>query len=142
MKKLAILLFIASTNAFAQDYSQLITERQNTYEKIDEITEEAEFLIDGADSDWDILTNHGKLLVTYGEFLLNAFPAGSQAGSKAKTTIWTKPDKFNNLLMELNTGFKEFYQGAVAQESIQTEAGLEKAMDTCKNCHRSYRNRR
>ena len=142
MKKLAILLCAVSTSVIAQDYSQIISDRQHAYEQIEEITESVEFMLDGEDSDWPELEVSGKQLVNHAQFLLTAFPEGSQEGSKAKAAVWSKPDKFNNLLQDLNTGLEEFYQGAVAQDAARAEAGFEQATKTCKSCHRGYKNRR
>ena len=142
MNKLAILLCVVSTSVVAQDYSQVISDRQNAFEQIEELTESVEFMLDGDDSDWEQLTENGKQLTDNAQFLLTAFPEGSQEGSKAKAAVWAKPDKFNGLMKDLNTGLDEFYQGAVTQDAARAEAGLEQAMGTCKSCHRSYKARR
>lgn len=142
MKKLVILLWAMSASAFAQDHSAIIDQRQDAYSNIDEITEEVEFLIDGEDSDWALLEEHSLSLVNYSRSLVDAFPAGSQEGSKAKPAVWEQPEKFDKLLKQLIAGFEQFHQGALAKDADLAQAGLEQSMDTCKSCHRGYRSRR
>jgi cytochrome c556 len=119
----------------------MIEERQTAFTEIENITSNAEKGIEVDSIDWLYLEGLGEQLVAYSHSLQGAFPEGSEDGSKAKQAVWDKPEKFNNLMLEMDSGFNEFYQSVEAQNVDNAREGLETAIDTCRSCHRSYRAR-
>lgn len=125
----------------SQDLVSQIEARQNAFEKIEILSKQASNLLNGNESDWQALEQVGKELTRNSAQLHVAFPVGSQENSKAKQEVWSKPDNFNHLMVEMDNGFIELYRGVQAQNAPEAEQGLEKAQDTCRSCHRAYRSR-
>ncbi len=140
-KTLTILTIALSMISFAQanDYSLQIKERQNAFEQVESLSDDAEDLID--DANWRELEKVSQSLSQHSHKLLNLFPQGSQEGSKAKKSVWSNPQKFNTLLTQMDDGFQELYQASLQQEKAMAVRGLDRAQDTCNSCHRSYRSR-
>jgi|GEM_PF-1381396 len=125
----------------AQDYSQQIEQRQQAFEQVETLVKSADRTLDGSDTEWNKLESTSSQLKSHSQALLTLFPAGSQQGSKAKESIWTKSEKFNQLLRQMDKGFEELYLASQQHNLSLAESGLESAQRTCKSCHRSYRSR-
>jgi cytochrome c556 len=142
MKKILIgLAVVLPLTAIAQDFSQQITERQNAFEDIESTSKLVNKTLNGRDTDWNKLENQSQKLANHSQTLLTLFPQGSHVDSKAKPEIWSKPDKFNQLLTQMDQGFQDLYQASQNKDIKMAESGLESAQDTCRSCHRSYRSR-
>ncbi|WP_099607970.1 c-type cytochrome [Vibrio coralliilyticus] len=142
MKKILIgLAVVLPLTAIAQDFSQQITERQNAFEGIESTSKLVNKTLNGRDTDWSKLENQSQKLANHSQTLLTLFPQGSHVDSKAKPEIWSKPDKFNQLLTQMDQGFQDLYQASQNKDIKMAESGLESAQDTCRSCHRSYRSR-
>ncbi|ERB63555.1 cytochrome c [Vibrio coralliilyticus OCN008] len=142
MKKILIgLAMVLPLTAIAQDFSQQITERQNAFEDIESTSKLVNKTLNGRDTDWSKLENQSQKLANHSQTLLTLFPQGSHVDSKAKPEIWSKPDKFNQLLTQMDQSFQDLYQASQNKDIKMAESGLESAQDTCRSCHRSYRSR-
>ncbi|NOI27544.1 c-type cytochrome [Vibrio coralliilyticus] len=142
MKKILIgLAVVLPLTAIAQDFSQQITERQNAFEDIESTSKLVSKTLNGGDTDWSKLESQSQKLANHSHALLTLFPQGSHVDSKAKPEIWSKPDKFNQLLTQMDQGFQDLYQASQNKDIKMAESGLESAQDTCRSCHRSYRSR-
>ncbi|MUJ36882.1 c-type cytochrome [Aliivibrio fischeri] len=142
MKKLVISLCVLLPNiAFAQTSVDLINARQQAFVHIENQSEQVEEMMDEDVPNWSEIESISQQLVQHSQLLNSAFPEGSQDGSKAKEAVWDKPEKFNQLMQEMDSGFALLYQASQQQDKEAAEAGLEQAQDTCNGCHRSYRSR-
>ncbi len=142
MKKLVISLCVLLPNiAFAQTSVDLINARQQAFVHIENQSEQVEEMMDEDVPNWSEIESISQQLVQHSQLLNTAFPEGSQDGSKAKEAVWDKPEKFNQLMKEMDSGFALLYQASQQQDKEAAEAGLEQAQDTCNGCHRSYRSR-
>ncbi|WP_039985902.1 c-type cytochrome [Vibrio owensii] len=130
-----------STTVFAQDFSAQIETRQNAFERIESLSKQADKTLKGSNTDWHALEQIGVELTRHSAQLQQAFPEGSQAESKAKKEVWSKPDNFNRLMLQMDEGFAQLYQAAQNQQVSSAEAGLKQAQSTCRSCHRAYRSR-
>ncbi|WP_028023264.1 c-type cytochrome [Enterovibrio calviensis] len=124
-----------------QDYSAQIETRQQAFVEIGILAEKAEQLIDGDNTDWPALESVSAELNSHSQSLFTLFPSGSQATSKAQEAVWAKPEKFNQLLIEMDAGFQALYQSTKEQNANGAESGIEEAQSTCRGCHRTYRAR-
>ncbi|WP_431787275.1 c-type cytochrome [Vibrio harveyi] len=129
------------TTLFAQDFNSQIDMRQNAFEQIESLSKQADKTLNGSNTDWQALAQIGNELSRHSEHLLQAFPQGSQADSKAKKEVWSKPENFNRLMVQMDEGFVQLYQAAQDQQVSAAEAGLKQAQSTCRSCHRAYRSR-
>ncbi|MGB1321410.1 MAG: c-type cytochrome [Vibrio gallaecicus] len=153
MKKMTVRLLCVTTallgaQAFSsQDMNQTDTgsiqveQRQHAFKQIETFVDKADDTLSGSDTDWAALNSISLNLANHSQELMTLFPAGSQEGSKAKDTVWTKPEKFNQLMKQMNEGFAKLHQASKQSDVSLAELGLETAQDTCKSCHRSYRSR-
>ncbi|MET2900647.1 cytochrome c [Vibrio rotiferianus] len=133
-------IFVSAT-VFAQDFSAQIETRQNAFEQIESLSKQADKTLKGSDTDWYALEQIGVELTRHSVQLQQAFPEGSQVDSKAKEEVWSKPDNFNRLMLQMDEGFAQLYQAAQNQQVSSAETGLKQAQSTCRSCHRAYRNR-
>ncbi|WP_414932832.1 c-type cytochrome [Vibrio europaeus] len=140
-KVIVSLLCLTPLLVNAQDYSQQIEQRQHAFEQVETLVKSANRTLDGSQTDWDKLQATSLELKTHSQSLLALFPTGSQQGSKAKENVWSKPEKFNQLLLQMDKGFGQLYQASQQQSPSLAESGLDSAQKTCKSCHRSYRSR-
>nr|WP_253825703.1 cytochrome c [Vibrio sp. RE86] len=125
--------------AFAQQST--IEQRQNAFNEIDSVTKQSEKLLSQSDINWLLLGESSKTLKEHSHALLSLFPEGSQQGSKAKASVWNSPEKFQQLLAQMDQGYQTLYQASLEQDLSKAERGLEQAQNTCRGCHRSYRSR-
>ena len=132
---------MSQTNTGVQDYSIQVEQRQHAFKQVESFVDKADDTLDGSDTDWTALSSISHNLANHSQELMTLFPAGSQEGSKAKDTVWTKPEKFNQLMKQMNEGFTALHQASKQSDVSLAELGLETAQDTCKSCHRSYRSR-
>lgn len=140
-KIITCLLYSTPLLVYAQDYSQQINSRQEAFEQIKSLIKNTKRTLDGSNTNWSKLQQHTTSLTERSKSLQTLFPSGSQSGSKAKKSIWTKPERFQQLLARMDQGFQELYQASKNQDVTLAEMGLDKAKSTCKSCHRSYRSR-
>ncbi|MDP2573308.1 cytochrome c [Vibrio penaeicida] len=122
-------------------HDDVIESRQEAFSIIETKTDEAVELIGKSEIDWNAALKASDVLVENSGLLFNAFPHGSESGSKAKALVWSKPEKFDALLVELHNGYVSFQQGSKEQDLSLAEQGLKQAEKTCRSCHRSYRSR-
>lgn len=142
MKMLTIALLVALP-AFAstQSSQDIIDTRQHSFSSIENKAEQLEEELDKDKPDWTEVVTISEELTRHSTQLRALFPEGSSENSKAKKAIWEKPEKFNQLMMEMDQGFKDLYQASKRQDISAAKNGLEQAKDTCNSCHRSYRSR-
>lgn len=142
MKKLtAVLLTVLPVFVNAQSNQNTIDARQHSFSAIEKQAEQLEDALDQDSPNWEEVVAVSEELTLHSTQLRSLFPEGSSEGSKAKETIWEKPEKFNRLMMEMDHGFKDLYQASKNQDLNSAQNGLEQAQDTCNSCHRSYRSR-
>ncbi|MGR5076590.1 c-type cytochrome [Photobacterium swingsii] len=122
-------------------YDQAIAQRQTAFSSIESDLKAASKSTDGQDSDWQQLVLISEQLADHSKALMTLFPEGSQSGSKAKKEVWNKPEKFNALLAQMDTGFQQMHQASEQQNLSELKTGLSQAEKTCRSCHRSYRSR-
>ncbi|WP_434762639.1 c-type cytochrome [Vibrio fortis] len=117
-----------------------IEARQQAFQSLEETSDEVSSMLRKSNPDWAQLNEASRALVTQSEILMVSFDKGSEGG-KAKKDIWSKPEKFERLLLEMNEGYQELLQASLEQNISGAESGLDKANGTCRACHRSYRSR-
>lgn len=132
---------LVTGSAFAKEpaFEQEIKSRQDTFALIEEKSDLVENLLDEDKPDWQKIMLNSQHLVAHAANLKALFPIGSHEGSRAKVFVWEKPEKFNQLLLELNMGFQQLETASQRNMSSEAEAGLERAQDSCKSCHRINR---
>lgn len=138
-KRLTTLFAVLPLCALAQQ--SVIEQRQNAFNEIDSVTKQSEKLLSQSDINWLLLGENSQTLKEHSHALLSLFPEGSQQGSKAKTSVWSSPEKFQQLLAQMDQGYQTLYQASLEQDLSKAERGLEQAQNTCRGCHRSYRSR-
>ncbi|USH03459.1 cytochrome c [Grimontia kaedaensis] len=135
------LLMVAGA-AMAQDFSEVIDNRQQNFLSIADTFKSLKKAEDGSDSDWEIIRNLAiKNADTVGA-LKGMFPEGSSFDSRSKPAVWTKWDKFESGLDGLQTSFVSMADAAVAQDDDALEAAIKSADRSCKACHRGFRTKR
>ncbi|UPR46573.1 cytochrome c [Vibrio cyclitrophicus] len=139
MKKLTIALLIA-VPVMAVAATEAVNNRQQAFSSIEEVSKQVGSELNNSDVDWLKVGELSDMLVEHGD-VLNASFAEADTGGKAKKEIWSKPEKFNQLMLQMNQGFAELYQASVEQDLSSAEQGLNSANKTCKGCHRTYRSR-
>lgn len=114
--------------------------RQQSFDSIETLTKKVSNELEGSAINWQQMNQLSTTLVAHGKVVETNFES-SMAGGKAKEAIWDKPEKFEQLMLQMNQGFEMLYQAGIEQNLDKAEQGLEFAQDTCKACHRSYRSR-
>ena len=144
MKKFTIALIIALPTIALPMISiaaaDAVNNRQQAFSSIEEVTKQVDSELNNSDVDWLKVGELSEMLVEHGTVLNVSFAEGD-TGGKAKKEIWSKPEKFNQLMLQMNQGFSEFYQASVEQDLSSAEQGLDSVNNTCKGCHRTYRSR-
>lgn len=144
MKKLTIALIIAIPTIALPMISTAATDavnnRQLAFSSIEKVSKQVDSELNNNDVDWQKVGELSEMLVDHGTVLSASF-SESDTGGKAKKEIWSKPEKFNQLMVQMNQGFAELYQASVEQDLSSAEQGLNSANKTCKGCHRTYRSR-
>ncbi|PTO74511.1 c-type cytochrome [Vibrio splendidus] len=144
MKKFTIALIIALPTIALPMISiaaaDVVNNRQHAFSSIEEVSKQVDSELNNSDVDWLKVGELSDMLVEHGTVLNGSF-AESDTGGKAKKEIWSKPEKFNQLMLQMNQGFAELYQASVEQDLSSAEQGLDSANNTCKGCHRTYRSR-
>ncbi|KZN53812.1 hypothetical protein N474_19770 [Pseudoalteromonas luteoviolacea CPMOR-2] len=125
--------------ASAQSVNTTVESRQNAFESIETLVDEAEDLLDSREVKWQKLLAVSAKLNVQGEIVLNAFPQGSHQNSRAKSRIWERWGHFESMMSQMDQGFKTLKKGSESQDARMALRGLETAADTCRDCHRSYR---
>ncbi|KPM02056.1 cytochrome c [Vibrio splendidus] len=144
MKKFTIALIIALPTIALPMISiaaaDVVNNRQHAFSSIEEVSKQVDSELNNSDVDWLKVGELSDMLVEHGTVLNGSFAEGD-TGGKAKKEIWSKPEKFNQLMLQMNQGFAELYQASVEQDLSSAEQGLDSANNTCKGCHRTYRSR-
>ncbi|RJX66556.1 cytochrome c [Vibrio sinensis] len=145
MKYIPLLLSLLIPS-LVQAHSQAVEEaaieaRQNAFTEIEIQLEQTEQIIDEDNTDWENLESLSKALQKHSQTLAVSFPIGSLENSRANADVWSKPEKFNMLMQQMDAGFQQIYQASQEKDAILAEQGVEQANDTCRACHRSYRSR-
>lgn len=135
------LLFALPALAVAQTNIDPIDQRQKAFSQIEDVAKQANKTLNGASTDWALLIEQSETLYKNSHTLSSLFPEGSDTGSKAKSDIWLKPEKFEQLLAQMDEGFEALYFASKNQDHKRAQQGLDSAEQTCRNCHRSYRSR-
>ncbi|MEZ8801795.1 cytochrome c [Vibrio splendidus] len=120
--------------------ADVVNNRQQAFSSIEEVSKQVDSELNNSDVDWLKVGELSEMLVEHGTVLNGSFAEGD-TGGKAKKEIWSKPEKFNQLMLQMNQGFAELYQASVEQDLSSAEQGLDSANNTCKGCHRTYRSR-
>ncbi len=142
MKNLtAALLAMLPVMSMAQNFDTEIQARQEAFKEIETVLEKADDTIDGSDTVWTELSQLSRTLTTHGNTLAVSFPKGSHEGSKAKEAVWSKSEKFDSLLNQMNAGFEDMYKASQQQNVSMAKEGLQQAEGTCRGCHRTFRSR-
>ena len=139
MKKLTIALLIAAP-VMAIAATEAVNNRQQAFSSIEKLNKQVSSELGNRNTDWKKVEELSEMLVEHGD-VLNASFAEADTGGKAKKEVWSKPEKFNQLMLQMNQGFAELYQASVEQDLSSAEQGLNSANKTCKGCHRTYRSR-
>ncbi len=145
--KLVLLLALSTSISplalCAQDSNakDIIDARQKAFSDIESQTKVVKKILNGNETDWSNLLEASHQLVASSDALKGAFVSGTQVGSKARESVWGKPEKFNRLLQQMQEGYQQVALGAQKQSTVEIEKGLKAAESTCKSCHRSYRSR-
>ncbi|NVN83913.1 MULTISPECIES: cytochrome c [unclassified Vibrio] len=139
MKKLTIALLIA-VPVMAIAATEVVNNRQQAFSSIKKLNKQVSSELGNRNTDWKKVEELSESLVEHGMVLNSSF-AESDAGGKAKETVWSKPEKFNQLMLQMNQGFTELQQASVEQDLSKAERGLDAANNTCRACHRTYRSR-
>ncbi|MEZ9548996.1 cytochrome C [Vibrio sp. 10N.286.55.E10] len=139
MKKLTIALLIAAP-VMAIAATEAVNNRQQAFSSIEKLNKQVSSELGNRNTDWKKVEELSEMLVEHGG-VLNASFAEAGTGGKAKKEVWSKPEKFNQLMLQMNQGFAELYQASVEQDLSSAEQGLNSANKTCKGCHRTYRSR-
>lgn len=144
MKKFTIALIIVlptiSLPMISAAAPDVVNNRQHVFSSIEDVSKQVDSELNSHDVDWLKVGELSEMLVEHGEVLKVSFSEGD-TGGKAKKEIWSKPEKFNQLMLQMNQGFVELYQASVEQDLSSAEQGLDSVNSTCKGCHRTYRSR-
>ena len=139
MKKLTIALLIA-VPVMAIAATEAVNNRQQAFSSIEKLNKQVSSELGNRNTDWKKVEELSGSLVEHGIVLNNSF-SESDTGGKAKETVWSKPEKFNQLMLQMNQGFTELQQASIEQDLSNAERGLDAANNTCRACHRTYRSR-
>ena len=139
MKKLTIALLIA-VPVMAIAATEAVNNRQQAFSSIEKLNKQVPSELGNRNTDWKKVEELSGSLVEHG-IVLNSRIAESDTGGKAKETVWSKPEKFNQLMLQMNQGFTELQQASIEQNLSKAERGLDAANNTCRACHRTYRSR-
>ncbi|WP_286297102.1 cytochrome c [Vibrio apostichopi] len=139
MKKLTIALLIA-VPVMAVAATEAVNNRQQAFSSIEKLNKQVSSELGNRNADWKKVEELSQSLVEHGIVLSNSF-ALSDTGGKATEAVWSKPEKFNQLMLQMNQGFTELKQASVEQNLSKAERGLDAANNTCRACHRTYRSR-
>jgi cytochrome c556 len=136
----AMVLGSVSTIANSEESNkQVIEVRQQNFETIEQNMKPLNSTLNADIIDWSqvsalAVTSHQAVIE-----LQSAFPPGSDAGSRAKASIWSKPAKFNNLMTQMEQGYADMLEGVEREDTALVKRGLKQVNGTCKGCHRQYR---
>ncbi|MGF1907151.1 c-type cytochrome [Aliivibrio salmonicida] len=134
-------LLVLPSITFAQSNQTVIESRQHAFIEIEKQTNQLNEQLNNQSINWNEIETTSLALTQESKILALSFPKGSGEGSKAKESIWNNPEKFNQLMMRMDRGFTQLYQATEQQNMTEIRDGLEKALGTCKACHRGYRSR-
>lgn len=96
-----------------------------------------------ASNDTATIAEQSRIVANWSARMTEYFPEGSDKGNtKARADIWREFDKFTGYAGDAETAALEL--AALADGGAETRelaAGLGKLGDTCKTCHRSFKDR-
>ncbi|OAN11436.1 hypothetical protein A3K86_21070 [Photobacterium jeanii] len=139
MKNLAVVLLPAILAFPAQ--ANEVQQRQDAFSAIEKTVKQVTNALEQSEPDWKTVLASSQQLKSHSQSLMTLFPDGSEEGSKAKSSVWSKPEKFNALMAKMDQGFEQALVESQSQQLAGVKAGLKQAESTCKACHRSYRSR-
>ncbi|MFA0056272.1 MULTISPECIES: cytochrome c [Vibrio] len=139
MKKLTIALLIALP-VMAIAATEAVNNRQQAFSSIEKLNKQVSSELGNRNTDWMKIEELSESLVEHGIVLSNSFSV-SDSGGKATEAVWSKPEKFNQLMLQMNQGFTELQQASIEQDLSKAGRGLDAANNTCRACHRTYRSR-
>ncbi|MEH6532104.1 MAG: cytochrome c [Photobacterium frigidiphilum] len=118
---------------------QVIEARQQNFKTIEQNMKPLNSTLNTDLIDWSqvsalAITSHQAAIE-----LQSAFLKGSDAGSRAKSSIWSKPAKFNALMSQMEQGYADMLEGVEREDTALAKLGLKQVNGTCKGCHRQYR---
>jgi cytochrome c556 len=118
---------------------QVIEARQQNFKTIDQNMKPLNSTLNADIVDWGqvsalAVSSHQAAIELQG-----AFPKESDAGSRAKSSIWSKPAKFNTFMAQMEQGYGDMLDGVVREDTALVKRGLKQVNGTCKGCHRQYR---
>lgn len=132
--------FLSQTSLAAElSVSELIVERQQSYNNLDERLDTLIDLAETKNVNWtkvDLLTTD---LVEDISFIKTAFPKGSTEKSRARPRIWDNMEDFNERLNELNQSILAAKKASDNKDGRALIEAWDNADDTCNSCHRRYR---
>jgi cytochrome c556 len=141
-KTLLALCLLVPGLTLANPHQDIIEARQNAFQTVEENTDAIAAALRGSEIDWAGLESLSAQLVEQTLLLQTAFPEGSTENSKARTSIWESPEKFNEQLSKLDSSMNTLNTEVLAQNSSGASDAIKEGLTTCKACHRSYRARR
>ncbi|MGF1760768.1 cytochrome c [Photobacterium sagamiensis] len=128
----------ATANGDPQN-EQVIEARQQDFKTIEKNMKQLARALDAKDLDWSRLNTWVNESRQAASDLQTAFPVGSDDGSRAKSAVWNKPAKFNNLMAQMEQGYDDMLKAVANKNTAFAKQGLKQAGGTCKGCHRQYR---
>jgi cytochrome c556 len=133
------LLAISLTQAADLSLAEMIVERQQSYNNLDE---RLGMIIDLAENEkvnWSEVDLVAGDLVEDISFIKQAFPEGSSEKSRARPRIWDNTEDFNERLTELKQSILAIKQASDNKNGRALIEAWDNADDTCNSCHRRYR---
>ncbi|EAS44957.1 cytochrome C [Photobacterium profundum] len=118
---------------------QVIEARQQNFKTIDQNMKPLNSALNADLIDWSQVNTLAATSHQAAIELQIAFPKGSDAGSRAKSSIWSKPAKFNTLMTQMEQGYADMLEGVEREDTALVKRGLKQVNGTCKGCHRQYR---
>lgn len=140
MKKILVLtaIFVSLSAVEAAEHKD-IEQRQQAFTLIEKYTESLEDELDKTELDWNAIASGSLILTASVEQLPERFLLRNHQDGRAKAAIWDKPEKFNALMQELQSGIAQLGVATSAKNREQAIKALEQTQGTCRSCHMGYR---
>ncbi len=142
--KIAFAMVLGSVSVAAianseESNKQVIEARQQNFKMIEQNMKPLNSTLNAGLIDWSQVNIFVATSYQAAIELQSAFPKGSDAGSRAKSSIWSKPAKFNALMSQMEQGYADMLEGVEREDTALVKRGLKQVNGTCKGCHRQYR---
>ena len=129
--------------ALGFDPKVLIQSRIEGFKDIGATMRQIRTQVESGDFNPESLKEQTKRLAASAKLIDSWFPEGSGSESGVFTDaldyIWQNPEKFTELKQELVERTTDFEHFAAQEEWASMESNLEPLLDTCANCHGSFR---